>query len=77
MELLRGADVMVVDALRPLQHATHFSVGEALDAIREAQVGEAWLTHLGHENDHRSLELELPDGIHVAWDGLRIDLGCS
>jgi phosphoribosyl 1,2-cyclic phosphate phosphodiesterase len=74
MDLIRGVDVMVVDALRPLPHPTHFSVDEALSAIREADAGQAFLTHLGHENDHQSLDMELPDRVGVAWDGMRIDL---
>lgn len=74
MARIRGVDVLVVDSLRPLPHPTHFSLSEALEAIRESGAGEAWLTHLGHENDHVSLEAELPLGVRVAWDGLRIDL---
>lgn len=74
MSLLRGVDVLVVDSLRPTPHPTHFSLTEALEAIHEAEPGEAWLTHLGHENDHATLEAELPKGVRVAWDGLRIEL---
>jgi phosphoribosyl 1,2-cyclic phosphate phosphodiesterase len=71
---LRGVDVLVVDALRPQPHPTHFSVGEALDVVRQADAGEAWLTHLGHENDHAALDAELPAGVRAAWDGLSIRL---
>jgi len=74
MRLLRGVDVLVVDALRPQEHPTHFSLGEALATIRQAGCGEAWLTHLGHENDHGPLEAGLPPGVRVAWDGVRIEL---
>ncbi len=74
MRRVRGVDVLVVDALRPHPHPTHFSVKEALEAIGVAEVAEAWLTHLGHENDHASLEADLPAGVRVSWDGLRIDL---
>lgn len=74
MKRIRGVDVLVVDSLRPVPHPTHFSLEEALEAIRQAEAGEAWLTHLGHENDHASLDEELPPGVRVAWDGLRIDL---
>ena len=73
-ELIRGADVLVVDALRPGDHPTHFTLSEALDAVERCGVGEAWLTHLSHENDHASLDGSLPDGVRVAWDGLRIEL---
>ena len=72
--LLHGVDVLVVDALRPQPHPTHFSLDEALATIRDVECGEAWLTHLGHENDHERLEAGLPPGVRVAWDGVRIDL---
>ena len=74
MRLLHGVDVMVIDALRPQEHPTHFSLDEALAAICQAGAGEAWLTHLGHENDHCALQARLPAGVRVAWDGLRIEL---
>jgi phosphoribosyl 1,2-cyclic phosphate phosphodiesterase len=74
MRRIRRVDVLVVDALRRHPHPTHFSVEEALVAICEAEVAEAWLTHLGHENDHALLEATLPNGVRVSWDGLRIDL---
>jgi phosphoribosyl 1,2-cyclic phosphate phosphodiesterase len=74
MEILSGVDVLVLDSLRPDPHPTHFSVSEALEAIESVGAGEAWLTHLGHENDHMTLERKLPEGVRVAWDGLRLDL---
>jgi phosphoribosyl 1,2-cyclic phosphate phosphodiesterase len=74
MHLIRGVEVLVLDSLRPAPHPTHFSLGEALDAIRESEVREAWLTHLGHENEHVRLDAELPAGVRVAWDGLRLEL---
>ncbi len=70
MEAIRGIDLLVIDSLRPAPHPTHFSLSEALSAIDSAGAKQAWLTHLGHENDHASLEAELPPHVHVAWDGL-------
>ena len=74
MRMIHGVDVLIVDSLRPAPHPTHFSLSEALGAIEESGAREAWLTHLGHENSHRELELQLPHGVRVAWDGLKIGL---
>jgi len=74
MDLLRGVDVLVIDALRPAAHETHFSLGEALAAAVDSRAGETWLTHLGHENEHSELTAVLPPGVRVAWDGLQVSL---
>lgn len=70
MTLLMGIDVLIVDALRPGAHPTHFSLGEALHLAEETRAREVWLTHLGHENDHEQLSSQLPGHVKVAWDGL-------
>jgi phosphoribosyl 1,2-cyclic phosphate phosphodiesterase len=74
LEALRGVEILVVDALRPAPHPTHFSIQEALAAVARVAPREAWLTHLGHENDHAELSATLPAGVRVAWDGLRLPL---
>ena len=73
-ELLRGLDVLVLDALRLSPHPTHFSVGEALDIIEELGPKQAYLTHLSHELDYTSFWRELPEHVALAYDGLRIPL---
>lgn len=74
MNLLHGVDVLVVDALRTAPHPTHFSLDEALEAAREMNAGEVWLTHLSHEYDAAEWEGKLPPGVKMAWDGLRISM---
>lgn len=69
---LHQVDILILDSLRPAAHPTHMSVTEALAAIEEIDPGKAWLTHLGHENEHSALEATLPPNIHVAFDGLRL-----
>jgi phosphoribosyl 1,2-cyclic phosphate phosphodiesterase len=76
-DLLESVDLMVVDALRPSPHETHFTIAEACEAVERVGAAEAWLTHLGHENDHANLEQSLPTGIRVAWDGLKLDLAAG
>ena len=72
MDLIQNVDMLVIDSLRPASHPTHLSVGEALAVIEACSAQRAWLTHLGHENDHLALEVSLPLHVRVAYDGLRI-----
>ncbi len=74
MHLIQGVDVLIIDALRRAEHSTHFSLAEAVEAVGKSNAKEAWLTHLTHEFDTETLEAQLPENIHVAWDGLRISL---
>jgi len=73
-ELLAGVDVLVIDALRTTPHPAHFTLAEALEQIDRLGVPTAYLTHLSHEFDHATLQAELPAGVHVAYDGLVLDV---
>ena len=72
MQLLYHVDVLVVDALRPTPHPTHFSLSEALELSKEIKARETWLTHLTHDYDVDKIEKTLPNSVRMAWDGLRI-----
>lgn len=74
MALARGADAVVLDGLRPLPHPTHMSIPEALVVAGELGAKQTWLTHLTHLNDHATTEAELPPGVRLAYDGLRLKL---
>ena len=75
LDRLRGAKVLVVNALFRTEHPTHLSVPEAVRVAREVGAERTFLTHLTHDNLHADLEAELPRGISPAFDGLvvRID----
>jgi len=73
-ELLEGLDVLVLDALREKPHATHFSVGEALEVIARVRPRQAYLTHISHTLDHAKTNATLPERVEMAYDGLRIPL---
>lgn len=72
--MLENVDHLILDALRPHPHPTHLSTSESIEVIRQCQAGHGWLTHLGHDNDHQTLESSLPDHIRVARDGLKLTL---
>ena len=70
--MLRGARVLVINALFHVPHASHLSVPEAIAASRAVGAERTYLTHLTHDNFHAALEAELPPGIAPAYDGLSI-----
>lgn len=74
IELLRGVKTLVIDALRYQPHPTHFCVDEALEVIQQVQPREAYLTHICHDLNHPVAERELPECVHLAYDGLRLPL---
>ncbi len=74
LEVLRGARVLVINALFRGPHPSHLSLPEALEVAREIGAARTYLTHLTHDNFHAALEAELPDGVAPAFDGLTITL---
>jgi len=77
---LRGLDVLFLDGLRHKPHPTHFTVAEAVEAIRHLAPRRAWLIHMTHDLDHAETEGslpqsdEVPGGIRLAYDGLVVDV---
>jgi phosphoribosyl 1,2-cyclic phosphate phosphodiesterase len=70
--LLRGARVLVINALFHTPHPSHLSFPEAIAASRAIGAELTYLTHLTHDNAHAALEAELPSTIAPAYDGLSI-----
>jgi len=72
LEALKGAKVLVVNALFRTEHPTHLSVPEAIDVARVVGAERTFLTHLTHDNFHADLEAEMPRGVTPAFDGLTV-----
>ena len=74
MPLLRNLDVLVLDALRPRTHTTHFSLTEAVAVARELAPRQTYFTHMSHDLEHEATNAALPPEMALAYDGLRIPL---
>lgn len=75
-ERLRGVDTLVVNALRwQKPHHSHMLVADAVDFARSLGARETYLVHLTHEiGFHDEAQSRLPEGVHIACDGLRVEL---
>jgi phosphoribosyl 1,2-cyclic phosphate phosphodiesterase len=74
MAQLTGLDTLVLDALRPKSHTTHFSLAEAVEIARQLQPRQTYFTHMSHELEHDATNASLPPGMALAYDGQRIPL---
>lgn len=74
LDRLRGASVLVLNALFRRQHPTHLSIAEAVRTATEIGAERTYLTHLTHEVGHAELMAELPPGVTPAYDGLTITI---
>ena len=72
---LKGLDVLVLNCLRKEpKHRTHFILPEALEVVKKINPKKAYLTHISHYlGFHDEVESELPENVHLAYDGLEIE----
>jgi phosphoribosyl 1,2-cyclic phosphate phosphodiesterase len=71
-ERLRGLDIVVLDALRREPHPSHSHLEKSVAIAQRIGAKQTYFTHISHDLDHAPTEAELPEGIHLAYDGLRL-----
>tara|TARA_B100000767_G_scaffold159168_1_gene149355 strand:+ start:1165 stop:1932 length:768 start_codon:yes stop_codon:yes gene_type:complete len=69
-EKMKGADLIILDALRKKTHLSHFNLEQALALLEELKPKQALLTHISHYMGLSDvINKELPDHINLAYDG--------
>ena len=76
MPFLSGVKTLVVNALRyEPQHHSHMTVAEAIEFSNRVGAKQTYLVHMSHGIGlHHDVNLQLPDGIQLAYDGLQIEV---
>ena len=75
INLLKGIDTLVINALRHEEHLSHFNLEQPLEVIGIVNPRISYLTHLCHQMGfHDEEERKLPQNVKIAYDGLAISI---
>lgn len=74
IDKLKGIDILVINALRPQDHMSHFTLAQAIEVSRKVAPRQTYLTHISHMMGlHEQRSKELPENVFLAYDGLKIE----
>ena len=76
-DLVAGVDVLIIDGLRDKPHPTHLNVAGAVEAAHAIGARASFITHQTHEKSHVTRSAELPPGIGVTYDGMKLEFELS
>ncbi len=71
---LEGIHVLLINALRKEPHPTHQTLDKAIEVAQRIGAKQTYFIHMSHQVGlHNEVERSLPQGMHLAYDGLIID----
>ena len=71
--LITEVEVLVIDGLRDKEHPTHLTVAEAIEVAKALRPRRTFITHLAHQKSHVDRQGDMPAGMDVAYDGMKIE----
>jgi len=74
LELAYGCDVLVLDGLKPTEHASHMSIYEAIEVAKFLNPKKAFITHTTMQIDYETFSKILPENVFLAYDNLRVSI---
>ena len=73
LALLEGSEILVLNALQKEPHIAHFTLDQAIEQAQRIGAKKTYFTHISHRlGKHAAVEKELPEGIFLAHDGLKL-----
>lgn len=74
-EKLQNLDVLILNCIRKEKfHPAHYILPQVLELFEELRPKKMYLTHLSDQMGlHAKTEKELPENVHLAFDGLLLD----
>ncbi len=73
LPLLRGLDILVLDALRHEPHPSHLHLAKSIELVERIGPRRAFFTHISHDLDHLTTNATLPSHMRLAHDGLQLN----
>lgn len=74
LEKVKGAKILIINALHRQPHYSHLNLEEALHLMSIIKPEQGYLTHLSHNmGKAEDVNQELPPHIALAYDGLKIE----
>lgn len=71
--LLEGTEILVLNALQKEAHISHFTLDQAIEQALRIGAKKTYFTHISHRLGlHDEVEKELPEGMFLAYDGLKL-----
>ncbi len=70
---LQGVEYLVIEALQKNKHYSHLTLDEAIEISKRVGAKKTWFTHCSHSMGLAAdVNRGLPDGMMLAYDGLKI-----
>ena len=75
MTQIKGTKTLILNALHHRKHYSHFNLTEAIAMAQKIGASQTYLTHVSHDMGlYHEITPKLPEHIHLAYDGLSIEL---
>lgn len=71
--LIKGANTLVISALKDERTPYHLSFDQAIEFSKKVGAKKTYLTHLSHDVNYLQHSKKLPQGVYLAYDGLKLE----